>query len=73
MKSIKNKKEKIVKCRLCEIAKARKIPGVVRTVNGFTPEFEKRMIKETECALKHGKSYTSIEELHDDILGILKK
>ena len=40
----------------------------IRTENGFTPEQERRMIKETEWALKHGKSYSSIEELHKDIL-----
>jgi len=38
-----------------------------RTANGFTPEQEAEMIRETEWALKHGKSYSSAKELHDDI------
>ena len=44
------------------------IPFPLRTVNGFTPEQEAQMIRETEEALKYGKSYDSVEELHRDIL-----
>ena len=57
-----------IKLFLNQVIKAQAIPFQIRTVNGFTPEQEKRMIRETEYALKHGKSYTSIKELHDDIL-----
>ena len=59
MKSVKKKNKKVSKIKL--------------TVNGFTPEYEERMIKEGDYAIKYGKSYNSIEELHNDILGILKK
>jgi DNA-damage-inducible protein J len=45
------------------------IPFQIRTVNGFTPEQEEQMIRETEEALRSGKSYDSAEELHTDILG----
>lgn len=38
------------------------LPFRPRTENGFTPEFEARMIKETEWAEKHGKRYNSAEE-----------
>lgn len=65
MKIIKNK---IAKCSLCKIAKSKKIPGIKRTVNGFTPEFEKRMNKEAEYALKYGKSFKTVKEMFDDIL-----
>jgi addiction module RelB/DinJ family antitoxin len=38
------------------------LPFRPRTENGFAPEFEARMIKETEWAEKHGKRYNSAEE-----------
>ena len=43
------------------------------TINGFTPEFEKQLlkeIKETEEAYARGemKTYNSVEEMHRDIL-----
>lgn len=44
------------------------IPFPLRTVNGFTLEQEAQIIKETEEALKYGKRYDSVEELHRDIL-----
>jgi len=37
------------------------IPFVVRTENGYTPAQERQMIKETEWAEKHGKSFTSVK------------
>jgi DNA-damage-inducible protein J len=57
-----------IKLFLHQVVMKRALPFVVRTANGFTPEQEKRMIRETEYALKYGKSYTSIEELHNDIM-----
>ncbi|MCF7844573.1 MAG: type II toxin-antitoxin system RelB/DinJ family antitoxin [Kiritimatiellales bacterium] len=44
------------------------IPFEIRTENGFTLEQEAQMIRETEEALKYGKSYDSVEEMHRDIL-----
>ena len=44
------------------------IPFEIRTENGFTLEQERAILKETEEALKHGKSYDSAEELHRNIL-----
>ncbi|MBI3618959.1 hypothetical protein HY213_02905 [Candidatus Peregrinibacteria bacterium] len=41
----------------------------VRTVNGFTPAQERRMLKEAAWALKHGKRFNSVDELMEDILG----
>ncbi len=44
------------------------IPFRILTENGFTPEEEAEIIRETEEAIKFGKRYDSIEELHRDIL-----
>ncbi|MEI6058458.1 MAG: type II toxin-antitoxin system RelB/DinJ family antitoxin [archaeon] len=38
------------------------------TDNGFTPAREREMIKEAEWAQKHGKRYTSVKKMLDDIL-----
>lgn len=38
-----------------------------RTVNGFTPTQEARMIRETKYAEKYGKRYSSAEELLADL------
>lgn len=51
-----------------QIAKTGHFPIELRTINGFTPEHEKEMIRETEKAIKYGKSYATIEEAHRDIL-----
>ncbi len=48
------------------------IPFEIRTVNGFTPEFEEELLQASREALKHGKSYTTAEELHADILKDIK-
>ena len=55
-----------IRCHLCDIAKAKN--AHLRTVNGYMPEFERRMIKEGEWAMKHGKRFNSAKELHDDIM-----
>jgi len=45
------------------------IPFELRTVNGFTPAEERRMLKEAEEARKSGKRFHSVDELFRDILG----
>lgn len=57
-----------IKLFLNQVIIQKKIPFEIRTENGFTPEQEAEMIRETEEALKHGKSYSSVEELHRDLL-----
>jgi addiction module RelB/DinJ family antitoxin len=47
---------------LYRIAQDKAMPFTPRTVNGFTPEFEARVIRETEYAEKHGKGYKTVEE-----------
>ena len=58
-----------IKMFLEDIIKNKKMPFQERTDNGFTPEQEDEMLKEAEWAMKHGKSYKTIEEAHRDILG----
>ena len=53
---------------LVQIVMMQGIPFELRTVNGFTPAQERKMLKEMEWALKHGKRYRSAKEMHDDIL-----
>ena len=57
-----------IKLFLHQVILSQSLPFKVRTVNGFTPEYEEKMNKETEYALKYGKSYKTAKELHDDIL-----
>jgi len=46
---------------LYRVAQDKAMPFTPRTVNGFTPEFEARVLRETAYAKKHGKSYTADE------------
>ncbi|MEK7116678.1 MAG: type II toxin-antitoxin system RelB/DinJ family antitoxin [Patescibacteria group bacterium] len=57
-----------VKMFFKQILNTKSIPFRIRTENGFTIEQEEEMIRETNWALKHGKSYDSAEKLFDDIL-----
>ena len=45
------------------------IPFPIRTINGFTPAQERKMIRESEEALRNGKSFATVQEMHDHILG----
>ena len=44
------------------------IPFPLRTVNGFTPEQENQILRETDEAVRRGKRYSSAAEMHRDIL-----
>ncbi|MDO8579296.1 MAG: type II toxin-antitoxin system RelB/DinJ family antitoxin [bacterium] len=57
-----------IKLFLKEIIRSGSIPFQVRTVNGFTPEYEEMIIREYEDALKNSKPYTSAREMHEAIL-----
>jgi antitoxin component of RelBE/YafQ-DinJ toxin-antitoxin module len=57
-----------IKHYLLDVANAKIKPKVTLTENGYTPEFEEKMVRQTNWALKHGKRYTSIKALHRDIL-----
>ena len=51
-----------------QVINHRGIPFRIITENGFTPEKEARIIRETQEAIKHGKRYATAEEMHADIL-----
>ncbi len=54
---------------LRQIVITESIPFPIRTENGFTPEQERKILREAEEAVKHGKRYHSAKELHKEILG----
>lgn len=53
---------------LRQIVITESIPFPVRTANGFTPEQEQQMIQEIEEAMRSGKRYHSLKEMHRDII-----
>lgn len=53
-----------IKLFLKQVIYSGSIPFQVKTANGFTAEYEANLIKETEKAIKKGKSYRSAEEMH---------
>lgn len=57
-----------IKLFLKNVIITQSIPFEIRTVNGFTIAQEKEMLKEAEHALKYGKRYSSIKELHKDLI-----
>lgn len=58
-----------VKLYLARIVQDEAVPFIVRTENGYTPEQERQIIRETEYAEKHGKRYDDIDELMRDVFG----
>lgn len=52
---------------LSQVVRTKSIPFTVRTVNGFTPEYEKELLKETAWAEKHGKRFKTVEALMKDL------
>ena len=57
-----------VKLFLNQVVTEQRLPFQPRTVNGFTPEYEERILRETKHAIKHGKRYKNGRELLKDIL-----
>ncbi len=54
---------------LVKIIAKQGIPFEILTENGMTPAQERKILKEMEWALKHGKRYSSAKEMFKDILG----
>jgi len=46
---------------LSRVAQDKAMPFTPRTINGFTPEFEAEVLRETAYAKKHGRDYTADE------------
>ena len=57
-----------IKLYLARVAQDESVPFILRTENGYTPEQERQIIRETEWAEKHGKRYGSVAEMWKDIL-----
>ncbi len=53
---------------LMKIVVTESIPFRIVTENGMTPEYEQEILKEIAWAKKHGKSYSSAQEMHEDIM-----
>ena len=47
---------------LSRVVQDKAMPFTPRTVNGFTPEYEARILKEIAYAEKYGKRYKTVEE-----------
>lgn len=62
-----------IKVYLNRVVKDERIPFVLQTENGYTPKQERQMIRETEWAEKHGKRYTSVNEIMKEFFGKKKR
>lgn len=58
-----------VKLYLTQVMHTKAIPFPVMSADYWPREKKLEIIKEAKWALKHGKSYATIEEAHRDILG----
>lgn len=58
-----------VKLYLAQVVREKGLPFTPRTVSGFTPGQEKRLLREAAWAKKHAKRYSSGEEAMRDLLG----
>ena len=52
-----------MKLYLMQVVRTKSIPFVARTVNGYTPEFEQMILRESADALKNGKRFKTVKEL----------
>ncbi len=50
---------------LARVVQDKAMPFVPRTVNGFTPAYEARILRETAQAEKYGKRYTADEVMRE--------
>ena len=58
-----------VKLYLTQVVTTQSIPFPVFSANHWPHKKKLQLIKEAKYALKHGPTYRSARELHDDILG----
>ncbi|KKW22912.1 MAG: Addiction module antitoxin, RelB/DinJ family protein [Candidatus Kaiserbacteria bacterium GW2011_GWC2_52_8b] len=54
---------------LTHIGRTGEIPQEMFTYDNAPKSFMKKLMREADYALKHGKSYSSTKEMFDDILG----
>jgi len=56
-----------VKLFLNKVVMTKSIPFELRTVNGYTPEYEAMLLKEVKNMKKNGKRYTNMDEMWRDL------
>lgn len=56
-----------MKLFLSQVVITKSIPFQPRTVNGYSPEYEAYLIKQTEDTLKNGKRFKSVKDLMKDL------
>lgn len=52
---------------LSQVIRTKSIPFVARTENGFTPEYEAMILRESEDAEKNGKRFKTVKALMEDL------
>jgi DNA-damage-inducible protein J len=57
-----------VKLYLTQVIREKGIPFQARTVNGLTPQYEARILKDYAHAIKHAKRYSNVDEALRDVL-----
>jgi DNA-damage-inducible protein J len=57
-----------VKLFLTHVSNTGEIPFRIFTADNLPERTKRRLVRESNYALKHGKTYSSVKELHDDIL-----
>lgn len=58
-----------VKLFLTQVGNTGEIPFRIFTADNLPDATKKKLVRESEYAIQHGKSYRTAKELHDDILG----
>ncbi len=56
-----------IKFYLHSAVRTQSVPVALRTENGYTPEYEQTLLKESAWAKKHGKRYDDLDELFKDL------
>jgi len=57
-----------VKLYLSQVARTKTVPYEMFTADNFSPSKKRRLMKEADEALLYSKGYTSVREMHDEIL-----
>lgn len=58
----------VIKTTLTQMVRVKGLPFTPRTINGFRPEYEERMVRETKEAIREGEGYTDVHKMFEDIL-----
>ena len=54
---------------LTHVGRTGEVPQEIFTYDNAPASFMKKLMREADYAIKHGKSYSSTKEMFDDILG----